>query len=145
MKIFNHRARRDYQLFEKFEAGVSLLGSEAKSAREGKINLDEAYVRVKNGQAFLLNAFIHPYQFANMENLDPRRTRQLLLHKKELLLLEQKMRQKNLTIIPISCYSKRGLVKLELALARGKREYEHREEIKERDLERDLEQELAKP
>lgn len=141
MKIFNRRARFNYQLLEKFEAGISLTGPEVKSVREGKINLDEAYARLKNGQAWLLNAHIHPYRFADATNLDPRRTRKLLLHKKEILALEQKMKQKNLTIVPISCYNKRGLVKVEIALARGKREYEHREEIKKRDQERELEQE----
>lgn len=145
MHIYNRRARFNYQLLEKFEVGISLTGPEVKSVREGKINLDEAYVRLKNGQAWLLNAHIHPYRFADATNLDPRRTRKLLLHKKEILALEQKMKQKKLTIVPVSCYtasSKRGLVKLEIALAKRKREYEHREEIKKRDQERELEQEL---
>lgn len=144
MRIFNRRARRDFQLFEKIETGISLTGAEAKSAREGKINLDDAYVRLKNGQAFLINAHIYPYQAASDQNLDSRRTRKLLLHKKEILHLEIKMRQKNLTIVPVLCYTKRGLVKLEIALARGKREYEHREEVKKKDRERDLEQELTR-
>lgn len=145
MRIFNRQARRDFQLLEKLEAGISLTGPEAKSAREGKISLDEAYVRLRNGQAYLVNAHIHPYKFADTQNLDPTRTRRLLLHKKEILALEQKAKQKKLTIVPVACYNTRGLVKLELALARGKREYEHREEIKKKDRERDLEQELAKP
>lgn len=143
MRLYNRRARRDYQLFERFEAGISLLGPEVKSVKEGKISLDEALVRIKGGQASLLNAHIYPYRFAQTQTLDPRRDRKLLLHKKEILALEQKARQKNLTIVPISCYTKRGLVKLEMALAKGKRQYEKREELKKRDIERILQQELA--
>ena len=144
MRIFNRQARRDFQLLEKLEAGISLTGPEAKSAREGKISLDEAYVRLRNGQAYLVNAHIHPYKFASPPagGFDPTRTRRLLLHKKEILALEQKAKQKKLTIVPVACYNTHGLMKLELALARSKREYEHREEIKKRDRERDLEQEL---
>ncbi|MDP3955032.1 MAG: SsrA-binding protein SmpB [bacterium] len=143
MRIFNRHVRRDYQIIEKFEAGVELSGWEVKSIREGKINLDEAFVRIKDGQAWLFNAYIHPYRFAALENTDPKRTRKLLLHKKEILSLEIKMKQKRLTIVPIVCYNRRGLIKLEVGLAKGKREFEHREEIKIKDLTREAEQELS--
>lgn len=142
MKIFNRRVRRDYQLFEKIEAGISLTGPEVKSVKEGRIILDEAYVRIKDNQAYLVNAHIYPYRFADTKNLDPTRSRRLLLHKKEILALEQKMKQKNLTIVPVACYTKTRKIKLEIALAKGKRKYEHRDEIKKRDLEHELELEL---
>lgn len=142
MKILNRRVRRDYQLFETLEVGISLLGPEVKSIREGKMSLEEAFVRIKGGQAYLFNAHIHPYRFAETTNLDPARARKLLLHKKEILLLEQKMKQKNLTMVPLACYTKGRKIKLELALAKGKRVYEHKEAIKRRDLEREAEMEL---
>lgn len=143
MKILNRRARHDYQLLEKIEAGISLAGPEVKSVREGKISLDEAFVRIKDGQAYLLNAHIHPYRFADIKDLDPRRTRKLLLHKKEILALEQKIKQKKLTIVPTACYTKGRRLKLEIALARGKKKYEKREAIKRRDVEREIERELT--
>lgn len=142
MKVLNRRARHDYQLLEKIEAGISLAGPEVKSVREGKISLDEAFVRIKDGQAYLLNAHIHPYRFADIKNLDPRRTRKLLLHKKEILALEQKIKQKKLTIVPTACYTKGRRLKLEIALARGKKKYEKREAKRRKDLERETEQEL---
>lgn len=142
MRIFNRRARRDYQLFEKIEAGISLLGPEVKSIREGKMSLEEAFVRIKSGQAYLFNAHIHPYRFAETTSLDPVRARKLLLHKKEILALEQKMKQKNLTMVPLACYTKGRKIKLELSLGKGKKKYEHRETIKRRDLAREVEKEL---
>ena len=142
MKILNRRVRRDYQLFETLEAGISLLGPEVKSIREGKMSLEEAFVRIKDGQAYLFNAHIHPYRFAETTSLDPVRARKLLLHKKEILVLEQKMKQKNLTMVPLACYTKGRKIKLELALAKGKRIYEHKEAIKRRDLAREAEMEL---
>lgn len=142
MKIFNRRAKRDYQLFEKIEAGISLLGPEVKSIREGKMSLEEAFIRIKGGQAYLFNAHIHPYRFAETTSLDPLRARKLLLHKKEILALEQKMKQKNLTMVPLACYTKGRKIKLELALAHGKKQYEHREAIRQRDWEREIGREL---
>ncbi|MDO8551423.1 MAG: SsrA-binding protein SmpB [bacterium] len=142
MKIYNRRARHNYEILEKVEAGISLLGFEARSVREGGINIDEAYVRFKNGEAYLINAYVNPHRFASPENFDPRRDRKLLLHRKELLNLEGKMKQKKLTLVPVAVYNKGHLVKLEVALARGKKQYEHREAIKRRDLERDIEIEL---
>ncbi len=106
------------------------------------MSLEEAFVRIKGGQAYLFNAHIHPYRFAETTSLDPVRARKLLLHKKEILALEQKMKQKNLTMVPLACYTKGRKIKLELALAKGKRIYEHKEAIKRRDLARETEMEL---
>lgn len=142
MKITNRRASHDYEILEKFEAGISLLGPEVKSVREGKMSLDESFVKVKDGQAYLFNAHIHPYRFADTTELDPKRTRKLLLHKKELLSLETKMRQGNLTIVPISCYTKGRNIKLELALAKGKKIYQKKEALKRKDIQREIESEL---
>ncbi|MDP3888770.1 MAG: SsrA-binding protein SmpB [bacterium] len=142
MKIYNRRIRRDYQILEKFEAGVSLLGWEVKSLKDGRASLDEAHVRIKNNQAWLFNAFIHPYQFSDVKTIDPRRTRKLLLHKKEILNLEQKVKQKKLTIVPIAWYNKGNLIKLQAVLVRSKREFEKKETIKRKDLDREIEQEM---
>lgn len=142
MKVFNRRARRDYQLLEKVEAGISLLGPEVKSVGEGKISLNEAFVKIMGGEAYLFNAHIHPYRFADTSNLDPRRTRKLLLHRKEIQSLEQKMKQKNLTIVPVACYTKHRRVKLELALARSKKQFEKREAKRRKDIQREVEREL---
>lgn len=136
-KIINRRAHYDYQLLEKFEAGIALIGSEVKSVKAGHMSLNESFVRVQDGEAWLHNAHIRPYSFADNRDYDPRRTRKLLLHKNELLKLQQKTRQKNLTVVPISCYTKRQKVKLEIALARGKKKYEKRKAIKKRDLEKE--------
>lgn len=143
MKVINRRARYDYQILEKIEAGIALTGPEVKSVKEGKISLEEAFVRIKDGQVYLLNAHIHPYRFAETKNQDPRRTRKLLLQKKEILALEQKTKQKKLTIVPTACYTKGRRIKLEIALAKGKKKYERKEEKKRRDIEREIERELA--
>lgn len=140
-RIFNRRARYDYQLFEKIEAGIILTGGEVKSLAEGKASLDEAYVKVINGELYLVNAHIHPYQFS--ENQDPVRTRKLLLHVKEILALQIKMKQKNLILIPLVLYFRKNKAKLEIALAKGKKEYQKKESIKKRDLERRMEEETG--
>lgn len=138
MRIFNRRAKYDYLLLEKFEAGVALTGAEVKSVKSGHIRLEEAFVRLSAGEAWLYNAHIHPYPFADNRGDDPYRTRKLLLHKNELLKLQQQTIQKGLTIIPVSCYTKGNKIKLEIALAKGKKKYEKRETIKRRDLEREI-------
>jgi len=142
MRIINRRARYDYQLFEKIEAGIVLTGPEVKSVKQSKMSLEEAFVRIKDGEAFLYNAHIHPYEFADNRNYDSRRTRKLLLHKKELVALSSKIQQKNLTLVPVSCYTRQGKIKLQIALARGKKRFEKKEAIKRRDLEREAEEEL---
>lgn len=137
-KIFNRRARFDYQLLKNFEAGIALTGAEVKSIKEGHLQLEEAFARFKEGELWLTNAHIHPYRFAANENYDPYRDRKLLLHQKELLELSQKTQAGGLTMVPVSCYTKGQQIKLEIAIARGKKKYEKREAIKKRDLEREI-------
>lgn len=143
MKIINRKARYDFEFLEKHEAGIVLLGSEVKSIRQGHITLDDAFVRIDpNLETWLINCHIHPYQYADNRDYDPKRSRKLLLHKKEILSLLKKMEGKNLTLIPISCYLDGSRIKLELALAKGKRLWEKRETIKKRDIARDMETDL---
>jgi len=137
-KIINRRAAFDYQLLEKFEVGVVLSGGEVKSIKNGHLKLEEAFIRLKDHEAWLFNAHIHPYSFAANKNEDPRRPRKLLLHKNELLKLKQATEQKGLTLVPVSCYTKHNKIKLEIALAKGKKKYEKRESIKKKDWKREL-------
>lgn len=141
MKIVNRRALHDYQILEKFEAGINLNGAEVKSIRGGRMSLIGAFVRIIGSEAYLVSATIPLYEYARPEGYDERRTRKLLLHKKEIIALKSKSATGGLTIVPLSCYTKRGLVKLEIALAKGKKRYDRREEIKKRDLEREAERE----
>lgn len=141
-KIINRRARFDYELLDKFEAGINLSGAEVKSVRNGHLKLEESFVQIRDGEAWLFNAHIHPYAFADNRNYDPRQTRKLLLHQNELLKLAQQTREKNLTIVPLSCYTTRNRVKLEIALAKGKKKYDKREAIKKKDLQREIEGQL---
>lgn len=138
MRIINRRAGHDYTLLERFEAGLVLTGGEVKSVKAGHFHLEEAFVRLRNGEAWLFNAHIPPYCSADFQNYDPRRERKLLLHKKEILKLEQKTGEKGLTLVPLSCYTKGGNIKLEIALARGRKSYEKREEIKRREQEKEI-------
>lgn len=142
MKITNRKAHYDYSLGEKIEAGIKLTGAEVKSVRNGAVSLSDSYVKIVGSEALLINAFIGPYQFANNEGYDPKRTRKLLLHKKEILALQTKMKQANLTMVPVALYTIRQLVKLELALAKGKKKWDKRTALKEKALKR--EEEIAK-
>jgi len=144
MRITNRKVNFDYQLFDKIEVGVVLNGAEVKSLFAGKASLDEAYVKIIDNEAYLVNAHIHPYEYADTRKTDPKRTRKLLMHKKELLLLENKMKQKNLTLVPISWYNIGRKIKLEIALAKGKKQWEKKEAIKNRDLDRETEETLKK-
>lgn len=141
-KIINRRASYDYQLLEKFEVGIVLSGGEVKSIKNGHLKLEEAFVRIVGGEAWLVNAHIHPYSFADNRDYDPRRSRKLLLHKNQLLKISQQAKEKNLTIVPVSCYNSGNKIKLEIALGRGKKRYEKREAIKKRDLTREVESQL---
>jgi len=132
-KIVNKKAGFNYQILEKFETGIVLTGSEVKSIKEGRLKLEEAFVRIKDSEAWLLNAYIPPYSFSSDNRKDPRRERKLLLKKKELLKLKQQTEQKGLTLIPISCYNRHNKIKLEIALAKGKKKYEKRETIRKKD------------
>jgi SsrA-binding protein len=141
MKIVcqNRKAYHDYSIEETIEAGMSLAGTEVKSLREGKANLKDSYVLIKNMEAFLLNCHISPYSHGNIMNHDPVRTRKLLLHKKEIVRLQGKIAQKGYTLLPLKIYFKEGRAKVEVGLAKGKREYEKRETIKEKEANREIE------
>jgi SsrA-binding protein len=134
----NKRAFHDYFVEERYEAGLVLTGSEVKSLREGKANLRDAYARVLNDEAFLLGAHISPYAAASYQNHDPTRTRKLLLHRKEIQRLIGKTTRKGLTLVPLRLYWKDGRAKVELGLARGKREYDKRETERRREAQREI-------
>ena len=140
----NRKARHDYYLLDTYEAGLVLQGSEIKSIRAGQISLKEAYVRVDGEQAWLVNAHIAPYDPASRENHDPTRDKKLLLHKKEIEKLWNEVRQKGTTIIPLRVYLSRGRAKLEIAVAKGKRHYDKRQAIKERDAQREINRALSR-
>ena len=134
----NRKAGFEYFLFDRFEAGIALLGSEIKSLRAGQISLSEAYIRVDGpSSAFLVDAHISPYEQANRFNHDPKRPRRLLLHKKEIRELWEAVRQKGVTIVPIKVYLQAGRAKVEVAVARGKKLRDKRETIAKRDAERE--------
>lgn len=134
----NRRARHEYHLLEIFEAGLELKGTEVKSLRNGKANLQDAYARVENGEVFLYNMHISPYEMGNRYNHEPKRKRRLLLHKSEINRLYAKVREKGLTLIPLKVYFVRGRAKLELALAQGKKLYDKRSDIAEKEAKRDI-------
>lgn len=142
MRIFNRRARRDYQIIDTLEVGVALTGPEVKSIKQGRGDLTSSFVRIRDGEAWLVGTSIPPYGPAGQKDYDLLRTRKLLLHKKEILSLSVKVRQKNLTLVPVSVYTKGPRVKVEVALARGKKRYEKREARRKRDIEREVEREL---
>ncbi len=135
----NAKAGRDYTTLETFEAGISLLGFEVKSLKAGQGSISESYVTLRDEEAFLVNAYIPPYQVANTpDSYNPHRERKLLLSKKELRELAEKKRGGNLTIIPLSLYNKGRNLKLAIALAKGKKKFDKRLSIKKRDIEKDL-------
>jgi SsrA-binding protein len=141
----NKHVFHDYEILERFEAGLALQGSEVKSIRDGRISLKESYAEVKNGEVFLVKCHISPYEAANIFNHDPLRDRKLLLHRREIKRLAGKTHERGLTLVPTRVLiSDRGKIKLELALARGKREYEKREAIKKRDTDREIRAEVKK-
>jgi len=137
--VTNKKAYFDYEIIEKFNAGIVLTGSEVKSLKQSKASLTGAYVLIKNHQAFLLNATISPYQPANTpNNYQPQSTRKLLLKKQEIEILSRKTRERGLTLIPLKVYNKNGLLKLEFALAKGKKKFDKRETIKNRENKRKI-------
>jgi SsrA-binding protein len=138
----NKKARFEYFLLEHFEAGIALQGSEIKSIRAGQASLAESYVRVEEGQAWLMDAHIAPYIQANRFNHDPVRPRRLLLHKKEIRELFDAVRQKGVTIVPTRMYLKDGRAKLEIAIAKGKKMHDKRQEIAKKDAEREMAREI---
>lgn len=135
----NKKAHFDYLLFDKFEAGIALLGTEIKSIRKNGANLKDSYIKIAdNLEAYLVNAHISPYEFGNIYNHDPRRERKLLLNKKEILKILNKVKQEKYTIVPLQMYFSSRWVKLEIALAKGKKLYDKRDSIKKKDIERDI-------
>lgn len=134
----NKKARHEYEILETMEAGMVLQGTEVKSLREGRANLKDSYVKIRGGEAFLVEAHISPYPHGNRMNHDPRRERKLLLHKQEIRRLTGKVQERGLTVIPLRIYFKSGLAKVELALAKGKRVYDKRAAIKRREERREL-------
>lgn len=134
----NRRATHDYFIDDRIEAGLVLTGTEIKSIRAGRVNLRESYARVDAGEAWLMNAHIAPYEQGNRYNHEPLRPRKLLLHKQQIASLLGQARQRGYTIIPLQLYLKDGRAKVELGLARGKREYDKRESIAKRDAEREI-------
>lgn len=142
MKIVNKKATFDYDILDRFEAGIILSGQEVKSLRGGHGKLEGSFVRLMNAEAYLVNAQIFPYAFARTEGYDPKRTRKLLLHRKEIVSLISKIEGSNLTLIPLSWYTTGRRVKLEVGLARGKKQYQKREKIRREDQKRELEREF---
>ena len=142
--VDNRRARHDYHLLERVEAGLVLTGTEVKSLRDGRASLQQAYADVRDGEAWLVGAHISVYDGGNIQNHDPDRDRKLLLHKKELASLTGKVAQRGLTLVPTRLYFKDGRAKVELALARGKEGRDRRREISERDTRREVEREFKR-
>jgi len=138
--VTNRKAYHDYFIDEKFEAGIMLQGTEVKSLREGRVNLQDSYASVKGDEVFLHHCHISPYSHGNIMNHEPLRTRKLLLHRKEIDKLLGKTKQQGLTLIPLRIYfSKRGIAKVELGLAKGKKQHDRRESIRTREASREVE------
>jgi SsrA-binding protein len=140
----NRRARHRYHIEDTVEAGLALQGTEVKSCRAGKVNLADAYATVNNGEAWLLNCHIGPYSHGNRANHEPMRPRKLLLHRGEIERLHEKVSQGGRTLVPLRLYFKHGLAKAEIAVARGKRDYDKRAAIAERDAERRMRREVGR-
>ena len=138
----NRKARHDYHIEETIEAGIALQGTEVKSLRLGQANLRDSYAAVEKGEVLLYNVHISPYSHGNRFNHEPLRTRKLLLHRAEIRRLIGRVREKGYTLVPLKIYFKRGKAKVELALARGKKLYDKREDIAKRDARRDMERAL---
>ena len=135
----NRRAFHEYEILETFEAGIELSGTEVRSLRENNCQLTDCFARIRGGEVWLHNVHIAPYRNGNIANVDPDRKRKLLLHRREIRMLEQKTREKGLTLVPVSMYFKENsLVKVELALARGKKTYDKRQTIAKRDAQREI-------
>lgn len=142
MEIINRKARHDYFIEDRYEAGIELTGTEIKSIRDGNANIKECYGIIRNHEVFLLNMFVSQYKEGNIFNHNEKRTRKLLLHKKEIRKIEDKITLQGLTLIPLKLYFKNNILKVELGVCRGKKNYDKRETMKERDIKRSLEKTL---
>ncbi len=138
----NRKAYHDYFLYDTYEAGIVLTGTEIKSIRAGRVNLRDSYVQIRAGQAWLVNVHISPYAAGSRENPDPRRDRKLLLHLREIYRLQSAVQEKGLTIVPLRLYLKNNRAKVEIALARGKKLYDKRAAIEKKEAQRDIEREI---
>ena len=136
--IDNRRARFEYEWLEQFEAGIALTGTEIKSIRKGQISIGEAYARIRDGELWLLSMYVPPYKEGSFSNVDPNRPRKLLVHRKDIDRLQNRVSEKGLTLIPVRLYFKRGMVKISVALARGKKIWDKRKTEKDRDVEREM-------
>ena len=138
----NKKAYHDYFIVESFEAGIALHGTEVKSLRMGKCSIKEAFIRIENGEMFIYGMHVSPYEKGNIFNKDPLRVKKLLLHKKEILKMLGKMKEKGITIVPLKVYFKGSLVKVEIGLAKGKKLYDKRDDIAKKDQKREAEREF---
>lgn len=134
----NRKAHRNYMILESYEAGVALTGTEIQSARRGRVNINDAWVEIKGGEAYLMDSHISEWEFGNIFNHEPRRVRKLLLHKVEIRRLDQKVRERGFTITALSMYLSKGKAKVEIGLGKGKTGLDKREDIKERDIRRSV-------
>ena len=137
MEVINRESRFNYFILEEIECGIVLTGTEIKAIREGKVNLKDSYAKIRNNEVYLLNTHISEYKEGNIFNHDPRRTRKLLLHKREILKLRDKVEQEGLTLVPLKLYMQKNKVKILLGLCKGKKNFDKRETMKERDLKRE--------
>jgi len=138
----NRKARHEYHILDTYEVGLVLKGTEVKSLREGKVSLRESFAQFDNNELYIMNMHISPYAFGNIFNVNPKRKRKLLLHSREISRLKGQVEEKGLTLIPLSIYFKKGYAKLELALAKGKKLYDKRHTLAERDAQREMDREL---
>ena len=144
MEILNRKARHDYFIEEEYECGLVLTGTEIKSIRDGKCNIGDSYALVRGGELFIINMFISHYEKGNIFNHDETRTRKLLMHKKEIKKLASKIKLDGYTLIPLKIYFKKNKAKVALGLCKGKKNYDKRETIKERDIKRQIDKRLKK-
>lgn len=140
--VQNKKARHEYFILETYECGIELFGTEVKSIRDGKVNLTDAYAGIANGEVFLKGMNISPFEKGNIFNRDPLRERKLLMHKREILKLAQTLKEQGLSLVPLKVYLKNSLVKVEIALVRGKKLYDKREDIAKRDAKRNMDRAL---
>ena len=142
MEIVNRKAHHDYFVKSTYEAGIELMGTEIKSIRLGNVNINDSYARIKDNEVFLVNMYIGKYEEGNIFNHEETRTRKLLLHKNEIRKINDKIKIKGLTIVPLKVYFVRGKAKVEIAIARGKHTYDKKETIKQRDIDREMKKSL---
>ena len=138
----NHKARRDYDILESFETGIELRGTEIKSIRQRHVSIDDSFARIDGGELFLYNMHVSPYQQGGIFNVEPTRVRKLLMHRRQIDRLAGVLSQKRLTLVPLRLHQQHGLVKVELAMGRGKRLFEKRDRIREREAQRDLQRRI---